>query len=64
MSRLDPCATYHLARLYTAFVNSLTAAPLTEFEVFELRRLLFSLSAVMRLHFAQEDEMFQALSNE
>ncbi|KEZ75934.1 heavy metal translocating P-type ATPase [Salinisphaera hydrothermalis] len=55
---------YHLARLYTAFVNSLTAAPLTEFEVFELRRLLFSLSAVMRLHFAQEDEMFQALSNE
>jgi heavy metal translocating P-type ATPase len=52
---------FHLARLYGNLVAELPPDPLPEFELHELRRLLFSLGAILRLHFAQEEELFQTL---
>jgi hypothetical protein len=53
---------FHLARLYGNLVTDLPPDPLPEFELHELRRLLFSLGAILRLHFAQEEELFQTVS--
>lgn len=55
---------FHLARLYGQLVADLPDGPLPEFELHELRRLLFSLSAILRLHFAQEEEVFQLVAQE
>lgn len=52
---------FHLARLYGDLVAKLPLDPLSEFELYELRRLLFSLSAILRLHFAQEEELFKTI---
>ena len=54
---------FHLARLYGNLVADLPPDPLPEFELNELRRLLFSLGAILRLHFAQEEELFQTASD-
>lgn len=53
---------FHLARLYRQLVAALPPGDLPEFELHELRRLLFSLGAILRLHFAQEDEIFQMVA--
>ena len=55
---------FHLARLYERLLDSLPPGPIPEFELTELRRLLYSLGAILRLHFAQEDEIFQTVANE
>lgn len=52
---------FHLARLYIRIVQDLPAENIPEFELNELRRLLFSLSAILRLHFTQEEEIFQSV---
>jgi len=53
---------FHLARLYGRLVDDLPSGPLPEYELSQVRRLLYSLSAILRLHFAQEEEIFQAVS--
>ncbi len=55
---------FHLARLYGQLVSALPPDHVPEFELHELRRLLFSLGAILRLHFAQEEEIFQTLAPE
>ncbi len=55
---------FHLARLYERLINDLPPGPLPEFELGQIRRLLYSLGAILRLHFAQEDEVFQAVTAE
>lgn len=55
---------FHLARLYDRLINDLPEGPLQEVEVAELRRILYSLSAILRLHFAQEEELFQSVADE
>jgi len=55
---------FHLARLYDRLIADLPEGPLQEVEVAELRRLLYSLSAILRLHFAQEEEIFQSIVDE
>jgi len=56
---------FHLARLYEHLVAELPPdGALPDFELHELRRLLFSLGAILRLHFAQEEEMFQTVAPE
>jgi len=55
---------FHLARLYDRLVAELPSGPIPEFELAQLRRLLHGLGAILRLHFEQEEEMFQALAAE
>lgn len=55
---------FHLARLYDRLITDLPEGPLPEVEVAELRRLLYSLAAILRLHFAQEEEIFQSIADE
>ncbi len=54
----------HLARRYLALTEELTPAGPTAEDVSELRRLLYSLHAILRLHFAQEDEAYLSLFEE
>ncbi len=51
---------FHLARLYSRLLEDLPPGPLPDFELGQLRRLLYSLGAILRLHFTQEEEIFQA----
>lgn len=53
---------FHLAHLYARIVHDLPLGSIPEFELNELRQLLFSLSAILRLHFSQEEEIFQSVS--
>jgi hypothetical protein len=55
---------FHLARLYDRLIADLPEGPLQAVEVAELRRILYSLSAILRLHFAQEEEIFQSIAEE
>lgn len=53
---------FHLARLYGNLVAELPSDSLPELELYELRRLLIGLLAILRLHFAQEEEIFQTVA--
>ncbi len=55
---------FHLARLYSRVLEDLPNGRLPEFELTQLRRLLYGLVAILRLHFAQEEEIFQSITNE
>ncbi|MGA7965133.1 MAG: heavy metal translocating P-type ATPase, partial [Gammaproteobacteria bacterium] len=55
---------FHLARLYSRLLEDLPPGPLPDFELGQLRRLLYSLSAILRLHFVQEEEIFQIVALE
>jgi len=55
---------FHLARLFSRLVEDLPEGPLAEVELVELRRILHSLAAILRLHFAQEEELFQSIAAE
>lgn len=55
---------FHLARLYARVLDDLPDGPLPEFELVQLRRLLYGLVAILRLHFAQEEEIFQAVTRD
>src|SRR5690606_7188695 len=51
-----------LGHRLTRRIAALGSTPPDERQLRELRRLLFELSAVLRLHFAQEDELYFTLS--
>jgi soluble P-type ATPase len=53
---------FHLARRYQRLLAGLPDGPLSEFDATEFRRLLYGFGAILRLHFAQEDEIFQAVA--
>lgn len=55
---------FHLAHLYMRALEALPPGALPEFELGELRRLLYGLAAVLRLHFAQEEELFQSFAGD
>ncbi|MCY1043090.1 heavy metal translocating P-type ATPase [Corallococcus sp. bb12-1] len=52
----------HLGRLYHRRVVDLGEAGPDAVEQRELRRLLYGLGAILQLHFAQEEELFEAVS--
>jgi len=54
----------HLARRYSALVSELPADGPASEDILELRRLLYSLHAILQLHFAQEDEAYISLFDE
>lgn len=55
---------FHLARLYSRLLEDLPPGPIADFELGQFRRLLYGLSAILRLHFAQEEEIFQTVALE
>lgn len=54
----------HLTRLYTRLVTALPHEGPGREDQRELRRVLYSLSAILRLHFAQEEELFATLADD
>jgi hypothetical protein len=52
----------HLGRLYERRVSDLAEEGPDPAERRELRRILYSLGAILQLHFVQEDEIFAAVS--
>lgn len=52
----------HLGRLYERRVSDLADEGPDEAERRELRRILYSLGAILQLHFIQEEEIFEAVS--
>jgi soluble P-type ATPase len=54
----------HLGRLYQTVVDDLPAGGPTPEDLMDLRRLLYGLHAVLRLHFAQEEEVYAWLASE
>lgn len=52
----------HLGRLYQKRVSDLPEEGPDPAEQRELRRLLYGLGAILQLHFAQEEELFEAVS--
>lgn len=55
---------FHLSRLYMRALEELPPGPLPDFELGQLRHLLHGLGAILRLHFAQEEELFQSVTEE
>ncbi|MEO8504359.1 MAG: heavy metal translocating P-type ATPase [Acidobacteriota bacterium] len=51
----------HQVRLYGRLLDELPAGPLSPEDKTDLRRLLYGLHAVLRLHFAQEEEQYLPL---
>ncbi|HEY8569383.1 heavy metal translocating P-type ATPase [Microbulbifer sp.] len=54
---------FRLARRYEQLADNLAGVQPDELQLQELRRLLFSLIAIVRLHFAQEEELYFTLSD-
>jgi hypothetical protein len=54
----------HLGRLYQTVVDDLPPEGPTAEDLVDLRRLLYGLHAVLRLHFAQEEEVYAWLASE
>jgi Hemerythrin HHE cation binding domain len=52
----------HLVGVYHRMVRDLPAQGLDPALIGDLRRVLFSLEAILRLHFAQEDEIYDAVT--
>ena len=53
---------FHLARLLTLLIGEWPEAGPDPHDLPDIRRLLYSLHAVLRLHFAQEEELYQSVS--
>jgi heavy metal translocating P-type ATPase len=53
---------FHLARLLELLIRELPAASPEPHDLPDIRRLLYSLHAVLQLHFAQEEELYQSVS--
>jgi soluble P-type ATPase len=53
---------FHLARMLTLLIGELPEAGPEPRDLPDIRRLLYSLHAVLRLHFAQEEELYQSVS--
>ncbi|WP_226648268.1 heavy metal translocating P-type ATPase [Microbulbifer variabilis] len=54
---------FRLARRYEQLTNEYTKNELSDFQLRELRSLLLSLVTIVRLHFAQEEEIYFTLSD-
>ena len=54
----------HLARRFSRIVADLSGGGPDARSIQELRRLLYVLEAILRLHFAQEDEIYDSVMNE
>jgi hypothetical protein len=54
----------HLIRLFHRLVAGLPADGPDDEERAELRRTLYGLHAILRLHFAQEDEIYESVAAE
>ncbi len=52
----------HLGRRFSRLVAELGAAGPSGEEVTDLRRTLYALEAILRLHFAQEDEIYESVA--
>ncbi|MDA8230549.1 MAG: heavy metal translocating P-type ATPase [Magnetospirillum sp.] len=52
----------HLARLYNRMVAEFTEAGPDRDDLRDIRRILYGLGAILRLHFAQEEELFLMLA--
>jgi heavy metal translocating P-type ATPase len=53
---------FHLARLLELLIGELPEAGPDPHDLPDIRRLLYGLHAVLRLHFAQEEELYQSVS--
>ncbi|AUX37531.1 ATPase P [Sorangium cellulosum] len=53
---------FHLVRLYEQLLGELDPRGPTAADVQDFRRILYGLHAVLRLHFAQEEELYASLS--
>lgn len=53
---------FHLASLLRRLVDDATAADFDDEDRGEARRILFALDAILRLHFAQEEELLMSLT--
>jgi soluble P-type ATPase len=53
---------FHLARLLELLIRELPNAGPEPHDLPDIRRLLYSLHAVLQLHFAQEEELYQSVS--
>jgi hypothetical protein len=54
----------HLARVYEQLLEELPAEGPTPDDLMDLRRVLYGLHAILRLHFAQEEEAYAWLASE
>lgn len=54
---------FRLARRYEKVMEELDGGEPNDLQLQELRRLLFSLTAILRMHFAQEEELYFMLSD-
>jgi len=52
---------FRLVGLFHRLVEDVTTDGPDEPDLFDLRRVLYGLHAVLRLHFAQEEELYQSL---
>jgi hypothetical protein len=52
----------HLGRRFSRLVAELTEAGPSGEEVTDLRRTLYALEAILRLHFAREDEIYESVA--
>ena len=52
----------HLTRVFRSLVDDLPAGPPSADDVLDLRRVLYGLHAILRLHFAQEEEAYAWLA--
>jgi hypothetical protein len=53
---------FHLARLLELLIGELPEAGPDPHDLPDIRRLLYSLHAVLQLHFAQEEDLYQSVS--
>jgi heavy metal translocating P-type ATPase len=54
---------YRLSRIVDRLVGTMSNGDATTASIQELRRTLYALEAIVRLHFAQEDEIYHGLSS-
>ena len=54
----------HLGRRFSRYVADLPEQGPTRRRLIELRRILYALEAILRLHFAQEDEIYDSVAAE
>jgi heavy metal translocating P-type ATPase len=55
---------FHLTSMLERLVEDLDGGDVAPGDVIEARRLLYALDAILRLHFAQEEELYAALATE
>lgn len=54
---------HHLARLLSRMLKDLPPEGPDRNTIAEIQRILYSLDAILRLHFAQEDEIYHTLAD-